>query len=413
MLPAEEAPHLRVEIEMPQLSEEAGDATLLAWLVEVGDVVAAGDPIAEVETDKATAELEAERAGRVLEILVAAGTENVKAGSVLARLEVDDEQEEAAPESTPSTDFADSASTAVAESELAEPASVPPSREPVATPLARRLSQQRGVALESIAGSGPHGRILRSDVDQHADSSGDGRALAEEGGAPSSLRRHSAMRRTIARRLSDAKQSVPHFYLRVRCEADELLRLRERLAAGGQGSRISLNDLVVRAAALALAEVPEANVSWREEGLVVYERVDVSVAVATPGGLVTPVLRGADRKGLERIAEELRELAGRAREGALRPEEYRGGTLTVSNLGMYGVETVYPILNPPQACILGVGAAERCPVVRGEADAARVEIGHVMACTLAADHRAVDGAVGAELLAAFRRRVEDPLSMML
>ena len=389
MLPTEE-PDLRVDIQMPELSADAGDATLLAWLVEVGDVVAAGDPIAEVETDKATAELEAEQAGRLVEVLVAAGTEGVKAGAVLARLELDD---------------------ALARAEAPRPAAV--SVPPNATPLARRISQQRGLALESVAGSGAHGRIVRSDVKPPSDSPAAQPAREGEDENPSSLRRHSAMRRAIARRLSEAKQTVPHFYLRVRCEVDELLRVRASLDTGREDLRISLNDLLVRAAALALAAVPEANVSWREEGLVVYERVDVSVAVATPGGLITPVLRDADRKGVEQISGELRELAGRAREGALRPEEYRGGTLTVSNLGMYGIETVYPILNPPQACILGIGAAERCPVVRGTGGAARVEIGQRMACTLAADHRAVDGAVGAELLSAFKRRVEDPLSMLL
>jgi pyruvate dehydrogenase E2 component (dihydrolipoamide acetyltransferase) len=241
---------------------------------------------------------------------------------------------------------------------------------------------------------------------------------ADAGGEPAGeagfeTRRLSAMRKTIARRLTEAKQQVPHFYLRVRVRMDELLAVRTRLNAGlaeeGREVKISVNDFIVRAAALALRDVPAANVQFAGDSMRVFDRVDVSVAVATDGGLVTPVVRDADRLGLVAVAEEVRALAALAREGRLKPEQYQGGTFTVSNLGMYGIETVYPILNPPQACILGVGAADEQPVVRDR----EIVVGHVAAFTLAADHRAVDGAVGAQLLAAIRDRLEDPMGMML
>jgi pyruvate dehydrogenase E2 component (dihydrolipoamide acetyltransferase) len=221
------------------------------------------------------------------------------------------------------------------------------------------------------------------------------------------------MRKTIARRMAESKQQVPHFYLRVRVAMDEVMAVRARLNSGlaeeGRGVKISVNDFILRAAGLALRDVPEANVQFAGDVMHVFDRVDVSVAVATEGGLVTPIVRDADRKGLIALAEEVKSLAAKAREGSLTPDQYQGGTLTISNLGMYGIETVYPILNPPQACILGVGAAEQQPVVReGE-----ISAGWVASITLAADHRAIDGAIGAQLLAALRSRLEDPLGMML
>lgn len=221
------------------------------------------------------------------------------------------------------------------------------------------------------------------------------------------------MRKTIARRMTESKQQVPHFYLRMRCSMDAVMNVRAQLnrelASEGRDTKISLNDFILRASALALRDVPAANVSFAGDEMHVFDRVDISVAVATDGGLVTPVVREADRKGLAALAEEVKGLAVLAREGRLRPEQYQGGTFTISNLGMYGIETVYPILNPPQACILGVGAAEEQPVARN----GEIKVGHIAAITLAADHRAVDGAVGAQLMAALREKLEDPLCMML
>jgi pyruvate dehydrogenase E2 component (dihydrolipoamide acetyltransferase) len=325
----------------------------------------------------------------------------------------------------------------------------------VSTPLARRAAAERGLDLGELEGSGPGGRVVEADVLRASGGAAEraepvetapeeiestspvrpeaaGTSSDESAGAtveasppasgappqpelstPFEARRLSAMRKTIARRLSESKQQVPHFYLRMRCAMDAVLDARARVNAGleqeGRDTRISVNDFILRASALALREVPEANVQFAGKKMHFFERVDVSVAVATEGGLVTPVIREADRKGLAALSDEVKALAALAREGKLMPDQYQGGTFTISNLGMYGIETVYPIINLPQACILGVGAIEEQPVVRdGE-----IVIGRIAAITLAADHRAVDGAVGARLMAALRDRLEDPLGMVL
>ncbi|MCZ6785103.1 MAG: dihydrolipoamide acetyltransferase family protein, partial [Proteobacteria bacterium] len=287
-----------------------------------------------------------------------------------------------------------------------------------ATALARRMADQAGLDLREVAGSGAGGRVVKADIQAALSEPLRGHAPAAvpappppeaRPDAPYTLVPHTRMRRTIAARLSEAKRTVPHFYLRIECDIDGLLSARARLNEQENGARLSVNDFVVRAAALALVEVPAANVGWSEEGLLRFERVDVAVAVATDSGLITPILRNAARKSLRILSNELRGLASRAREGRLRPDEYRGGTFCVSNLGMYGVESVFPILNPPQAGILGVGAGEARPVVRD----GQIVPATRMTCTLSADHRALDGAVGAEFLAAFKRRVEDPLEMLL
>lgn len=441
---------MSVRIEMPQLSSEGESATLASWLVDVGDSVEAGEVIAELETDKSTVELEAPAGGTIVELSVAAGTEDVAPGSLLGRI---DSPDAVAPAGEASAPIAETDAPEVTAPEAAdEPpaqASAKPSETAVATnaaaaagtpsadgserratPLARRVAASKGVDLGSVAGSGPGGRVVEADVLRVVEGS---EALSESpaadgpvvealvdvpdgeggGGAGFETRRLSAMRKTIARRLTESKQQVPHFYLRVRVRMDELIAVRTRLNAGlaaeGREVKISLNDFIVRASALALRDVPAANVQFAGDSMRFFDRVDVSVAVATDGGLVTPLLRDADRLGLVALSSEVRSLAGLAREGRLKPEQYQGGTFTVSNLGMYGIETVYPILNPPQACILGVGAADEQPVVRdGE-----IVVGQIAALTLAADHRAVDGAVGAQLLAAIRDRLEDPMGMML
>ena len=411
-----------VEVQMPELGAEVTEGTLLAWLVGVGESVSAGDPIAELETDKATMELESEVDGVLREILVAEGSEGVQVGAVLAKIDSLDAPAAVAKEGSAAEAPVEAAVAAAGPAAVVEAAA-----EVAASPLARRLASQAGLDLAGLAGSGARGRILRADVDAL---SGEGaaesrpapapQAKSPESGqakpsavvaqdAPVELLRHSAMRRTIARRLSESKQSVPHFYLRVACRVDELMRVRKTVNAADDAVKISVNDFVLRAVALSLREVPAANVSWTDEAMIQYQAVDVSVAVATDGGLITPVLRDADRKGLAAISQGVRELALRARDGKLRPEEYQGGSFTVSNLGMYGIETVYPIVNPPQACILGVGSASEQPVVND----GRIEVGHVMMCTLSADHRAVDGAVGAQFLSSFQRFIEDPVSMIL
>ncbi len=426
-----------VRIEMPQLSsgaeEESEGATLASWLVAAGDEVEQGEVIAELETDKATVELESPASGRLVEIAVSEGTEGLQAGTLLGTIE----SEGAPPVEAPTEEAANSAPAVDAPvvapaSEVSDsPDVAPPIVDDPAggrsTPLARRAAEANAIDVATLEGSGPGGRVVEADV------------LRAAGAAPTEslqatpteslqaaplpeivdvedgvrIERLSGMRKTIARRLTESKQQVPHFYLRSRVRMDEAMEVRARLNQGlandGAGVKISLNDFVVRAVAGAMRDVPEANVQFAEDGMRVFDRVDVSVAVATEGGLITPVVRDADRLGLAALADAIRILAVQARDGSLRPEQYQGGTVTVSNLGMYGIETVYPILNPPQSCIFGVGAAEAQPIVRdGE-----IGVGHIAMVTLAADHRAVDGAVGARLLAAVRARLEDPLGMML
>jgi pyruvate dehydrogenase E2 component (dihydrolipoamide acetyltransferase) len=442
---------MSTRIEMPELSSDGEGAALATWLVAVGDRVEKGDVIAELETDKSTLELEAPATGTIARLEVDEGTEDIAPGTLLGVLEAEETSEAedvSEAEDTPEAEAATPEAAAPAPAEPAveasgssrapaAPAATRPGSAPgerpslrTATPLARRAARDHEVDLASVVGSGPRGRVVEQDVLQSA-APAERTATSPETEAspgteaPSPSRRGasehddegrrvrlSSMRRTIARRMTEAKQQVPHFYLRIRCGMDAVLdaraALNRELDASDRGLRISVNDFVVRAAALALRDVPEANVRFAGEEMIELGQVDVAVAVATEGGLVTPVVRDADRKGLAVLAGEVQALAADAREGRLRRDQYEGGSFTISNLGMYGVETVYPILNLPQACILGVGAAEEVPIVREGG----ITVGRQAAFTLAADHRAVDGAVGARLLAALREKLEDPLSML-
>ena len=416
-------PAVPVEVRMPELASDMTEADLLSWLVKPGDRVEAGDLIAEIETDKSTVEFESPVSGTLLEIRVPEGTNGVSVGTVLAVVDGEEASASAGAEAPLAPAPAPAPAPARAEATPAQPSPVERGETPSATALARRVAAQEGVDLQAVAGSGPGGRITKADVQAAAETGeaepGPAAAAATqpapdraEAGAfrsdtPFQIEPLSRMRRTIAARLQESKQTIPHFYLHVDCEIDRLLALRAKLNVDGR--RISVNDFVVRAAALALIEVPNANVSYTDEGLVRYERADVAVAVATEGGLVTPLVREADRKELEELSDEIRTLALRAREGKLTPKEYQGGSFTVSNLGMFGVDSVYPIVNPPQSCILGVGQGSQRPVVRDGV----LAVGTLMTVTLSADHRAVDGAVGAQLLAAIQRRIEDPMEMLL
>jgi pyruvate dehydrogenase E2 component (dihydrolipoamide acetyltransferase) len=313
----------------------------------------------------------------------------------------------------------------------------------LASPLARRLAAEAGLDLAALKGSGPGGRIVKSDIEAargagpakaapaarpaperpaappaaapatapaaRAPAAADARAFADAWGIPYTEAKNSGVRKVIARRLTEAKQTVPHFYLTVDCAIDRLLDLRKTLNAHPDEPKLSVNDLVIKAAALALRRVPAANAAWTDDAILLFQRVDVSVAVATPGGLITPIVKNADQKGLKAIAAEMKDLAGRAREGKLKPEEFQGGTFSVSNLGMFGVREFAAIINPPQGCILAVGKGEQRAVVKDGA----LAIATMMSCTLSVDHRVVDGAVGAEFLAAFRALIEDPLGMLL
>src|SRR5436305_1132168 len=451
-----------IEIRMPALSPTMTEGNLTRWLKKEGDEVHSGDVIAEIETDKATMEYEAVDEGRIGKIIVPEGAQGIKVNQPIAVLLEEGEDAKALENFTASPPPSGNGQQAAA-----PPASVAPKTEPppapraqpapapagqpapktngggriFASPLARRMAQQAGLDLAAIRGSGPNGRVVKSDIDKALVAPGAAPArapvvpasgtpaaaaapssmpvfakaqvLALAGNPPYSEKPHSAMRRVIARRLSESKQTVPHFYLSVDCTIDELLKIRKTLndkAPKDQGGyRISVNDFVIRAAALALREVPAANASWSDEAILLWDRVDIAVAVALDDGLITPIIKGADQKGLAQIAQESKDLAERARAGKLKLEEFQGGTFSISNLGMFGIREFAAVINPPQGGILAVGLGEQRPIVRD----GQLAVATVMTCTLSGDHRVVDGAVGAQFLAAFKKLVEEPLTMLL
>lgn len=400
-------------IKLPSVAADTSGGTLHQWLKQEGDTVAVGDALAEIETEKAIVEINAEHAGVLGRIVVQAGAASVPVNTVIGVLLA--QGEDASGIDRALAEAGAAATPSAAPAPTAAPAPAPAAETPApaarlfASPLARRLAAQWRIDLQSVAGTGPRGRIVRRDVEAARE-----RAPAA---APSPLaarpaaRRvpHTGMRRAIARRLTESKQNVPHFYLTVDCRMDALLALRAQANQGG-AVKLSVNDFIVRAAALALREVPEVNASWHEDAVEYHAGADISVAVATDGGLVTPIVRDADVKPLSAIAGEIVELAARAKVNRLKPEEFTGGSLTVSNLGMYGIGQFAAIINPPQAAILAVGAAERRPVVD---ENGALAVASVMTVTLSADHRVVDGAVGARWLAALRKLLENPVRILL
>ncbi len=413
-----------IDILMPALSPTMTEGNLAKWLKSEGDSVEAGEVIAEIETDKATMEVEAVDEGVLGKIVVPEGSEGVAVNAVIGVLLAEGEDADAigsAPAPTGKPEPAAEPEPPASAEVVAEKAPAGPSsgERIAASPLARRMAAQAGLDLSAMQGSGPKGRIVKADIEAVL-ASGAAASPAAPAGLPprapvaapaaeDELVKLSTMRRVIADRMTESKTTVPHFYLTVDCEVDELLKVRGEINKRLENAKISVNDIVIRACALALREVPAANVSWAGEGTMTqHGTVDISVAVAIPGGLVTPIVRNADAKGLVEIAGEMKELAARAREGKLRPEEYQGGSFSISNLGMYGVKSFDAVINPPQACILAVGAGEPRPVVRdGEIVPATV-----MSCTLSVDHRVVDGAIGAELLGAIKRNIEYPPAML-
>ena len=417
-----------INILMPALSPTMTEGNLAKWLKSEGDPVEAGEVIAEIETDKATMEVEAVDEGVLGRIVVPEGSEGVAVNAVIGVLLAEGEDagsiEEAPapaekPEPEPVAEPAREAPPAPGGVAERPPTQTGRGERIAASPLARRMASQAGLDLAAIQGSGPKGRIVKADIEavlaggSATPSPAPVRvpplAPAAAPSAEDQTVRLSTMRRVIADRMTESKTTVPHFYLTVDCEVDELLKVRREINDRIEGARVSVNDIVIRACALALREVPAANVSWAGEGTMTqHGAVDISVAVAIPGGLVTPIVRNADAKGLVGIAAEMKDLAERAREGKLLPEEYQGGSFSISNLGMYGVKSFDAVINPPQACILAVGAAEPRPVVRdGEIVPATL-----MSCTLSVDHRVVDGAIGAELLGAIKRNIEYPPAML-
>jgi pyruvate dehydrogenase E2 component (dihydrolipoamide acetyltransferase) len=424
---------MTIDICLSQLADSMISAKVAAWLKKEGDFVAEGEPIVEVETDKASVEITAPASGILDRINVPAGTENVNVGAVLARIRQGAEPSAPPPPEPPPPAVRSAEPTLrdrpIAREELdpapsvAAPA-IDPHERIVATPLARRIAAIAQIAIEDIAPERGQ-RVRKADVEreitrrrgpqtpQTLPTVGTATPTPFEpsiglGSGPFQDKPLSAIRRVTARRMQQAKQTIPHFYLQSDCRADELLELRARLNARN-GQKLTLTDFTVRAAALALRRVPDAGAAWIETGVRVFEHADIAVAVATPEGLITPVVRDAGRKGIEAISREIKLLSERARAGRLQPAEYSGGTLTISNLGMYGVTSIYPIINPPQSCILGIGAVEQRPIVSN----GQLAVGHMFSITLAADHRALDGAVGAEFLREFRTFIEDPLSMVM
>jgi pyruvate dehydrogenase E2 component (dihydrolipoamide acetyltransferase) len=458
-----------INITMPALSPTMEEGNLAKWLVKEGDKVGPGDVIAEIETDKATMEVEAVDEGTVAKIVVPAGTEGVKVNAVIAILagegESTDDAAKGGGDAAPAPAQTQQAEAPNQEAEKPAQASDPaasldkpirdqnpgaPSPAPTtqagervfSSPLARRIARDAGVDVAQISGSGPHGRVVKKDVEA-AIASGTGKAPASEAApqaaastAPAAappkgmsddavlknfaegsydLVKHDGMRKTIARRLQESKQTIPHFYVTVDCELDALLKLRSELNKAAPlkddkpAYKLSVNDMVIKALALALRDVPDANVSWTDENMVMHKHSDVGVAVSIPGGLITPIVRSAELKTLSAISNEMKDLGKRAKDRKLKPEEYQGGTSSVSNMGMMGVKDFAAVINPPHATILAVGAGEQRAVVKDGA----LAVATVMSVTLSTDHRCVDGALGAELLAAFKGYIENPMGMLV
>jgi pyruvate dehydrogenase E2 component (dihydrolipoamide acetyltransferase) len=426
-----------IDVLMPALSPTMEEGTLAKWHVKAGDKVASGDVIAEIETDKATMEVEAVDEGVVERILVPEGTEGVKVNTPIARLSGEGDSAAPAKADAPPAAKPETAAKPTASTERASPpAASAPRQAPAdragqrifASPLARRLAEQKGLDLASVEGSGPHGRIIKRDVE--AARPGTAKTTPAAGAAAASAPRPvqslqqmgipegsydliplDGMRKTVARRMTDSFRDVPHFPLNVDLEIDRLLEGRVRINAmlEKQGVKVSVNDLVIKACAIALKQVPEANASYSPEGIALHHHADIAMAVAVEGGLITPIIRRAETKGLAQIATEAKDLAERARTRKLKPEEFQGGTFSVSNLGMFGIKSFASIINEPQGCILSVGAGEKRPVVRGD----QLAIATVMSVTLTCDHRVVDGATGARWLQAFKGLIEDPITMIV
>jgi len=426
-----------IQIKMPALSPTMEEGTLAKWLVKVGDKVSSGDIMAEIETDKATMEFEAVDEGTVVAIEVAEGTEGVKVGTVIATIAGEDEGD-AAPAAAAPAPVAAAVPAPVAAPPAPAPVAVPApvaaapvGDRVVASPLAKRIAGEKGIDLTQVKGSGPHGRIIKADLDVPAPTPVAAPAAvaapapaAAPAAAPASVPapapfstdipheavKLSSMRKTIARRLTEAKATVPHYYLTVDIQLDKLLKLRAELnsALAGEGVKLSVNDLLIKALGKALILAPDANVSFAGDTLIRYSRADIAVAVSIPGGLITPIVTGADVKSISTIQKDMADLAARAKAGKLAPHEYQGGTASLSNLGMFGIKQFEAVINPPQGMIMAIGAGEKRPYIVDDA----LGIATVMSATGSFDHRAIDGAEGAQLMQAFKTLVEAPLALV-
>ena len=434
-----------ISILMPALSPTMTEGNLVAWHKQEGDTISPGEVIAEIETDKATMEVEAVDEGKLGKILISAGTEGVAVNTTIGVILEDGEtledvkEDSEVPKPEASKPILPNKLEALLEEDnveniiedtgtssveiLADMTIIPNQTDRVfSSPLARRMAEQAGINIGTVKGSGPNGRIIKDDIDSILKKgmpdddgimakqlSSEVTVSTEVAGPVYEANLNTPMRKVIARRLTESKQTAPHFYMVADCEIDTLLETRSKLNEKIENGKISVNDLIIRASALALKQVPMANASWTEEETRVYKNVDISVAVAIDGGLITPIVKDAGNKGLKAISEEMKDLAERAKSGKLMPEEYQGGTFSISNLGMYGVKEFSAVINPPQGAILAVGMGEKRPVVKDNA----LSIATIMTCTLSVDHRVVDGAVGAQFLSAFKKLIEDPLRMLL
>ena len=431
-----------INLQMPALSPTMEEGTLAKWLVKEGDSISSGDLLAEIETDKATMEFEAIDEGVIAKIVVAEGTDNVKVGDVIAIIaeegeDVGDAKAAPAPKEKKAAEPAseqEAPTPAPAPAPKASPAPAPKAAAETGedrlkiSPLARRLAEQKGVDLTAVSGSGPGGRIVKADIDASeggtasvkteaatpapsaAPAAKKSAAASSDFDIPHTAEKLSGMRKTIARRLTEAKQTIPHYRVSIDINIDKLLKLRGELNASleSRGIKLSVNDLLIKAQAVALMQQPDCNVSFTEDSLIRYERADIAVAVSIKGGLITPIVTSADSKSLSAIATEMKDLAERAKAGKLKMHEYQGGTASLSNMGMFGVTTFDAVINPPQAMILAISAGIKKPVVVNDS----VQIATIMAATGSFDHRAIDGATGAAFMKAFKETVENPLGML-
>ncbi len=429
-----------INLQMPALSPTMEEGTLAKWLVKEGDEVASGDLLAEIETDKATMEFEAVDEGTIAKIVVAEGTDNVKVGEVIAIIAEEGEDvasasevdESAAEKPKPVAEVAEKPAEPVQEVAPKVTDEAPKVAAPTsdgnrikASPLARRLAEQKGVDLGALSGSGPGGRIIKADIDAAERGTAPVRSeaaapapttapapvpAANDFDIPHTSEKLSGMRKTIARRLTEAKQTIPHIYLTVDIQLDKLLKLRSELNATlePRGVKLSVNDLLIKALAVSLMQVPKCNVSIDGDQLKTFARADISVAVSIPGGLITPIITSADTKSLSTISTEMKDLAGRAKDGKLKMHEYQGGTASISNMGMFGIKNFDAVINPPQAMIMAIGAGQKRPHVIDDS----LQIATVMSATGSFDHRAIDGADGAQLMQVFKELCENPLGML-
>ncbi len=436
-----------IAIQMPALSPTMEEGTLAKWLVKVGDKVSSGDIMAEIETDKATMEFEAVDEGTIAHIQVEEGTEGVKVGTVIATLAEDGEdvgdvepisadgaapspaaseekKEEPAPAASPSPSPAPTPASAPEAS--AGPAPAKDDERIIASPLARRIAEQKGIDLSGVKGSGPNGRIVKADVEsaragaaaaapaasakEAAPAIGQKPSEAQDFGIPHEVEKLSSMRKTIARRLTESKQTVPHIYLTVDIRLDALLKLRGELnqALEAQGIKLSVNDMLIKALAKSLEQVPACNVQFAGDTMLKFSRADISVAVSIPNGLITPIVKDAGSKAMSKISTEMTDLATRAKDGKLAPEEFQGGTASLSNMGMFGIKQFDAVINPPQGMIMAIGAGEKRPYVVDDS----LQIATVMSATGSFDHRAIDGADGAQLMKVFKELIEAPLGLV-